>query len=583
MTQRALFLLPLLAVIAIATACNGGNGSGSPTSTSPGGNGGNTPGSGDGNGGNGAVTLNFTLEPMLTGFRRPVFVTGSGIEGDARLFVVEKGGLIRIVEDGEIIDDPFLDVSDIITAQGNEQGLLGLAFHPDYENNGRFFIAYTADSAGAGDNTVAEYAVSASDPNQADPGSATVLLAIEDFAANHNGGMLAFGPDGYLYFGTGDGGQGGDPRDNGQNTEALLGKMLRLDVDNREGGPYGIPESNPFVDGGGAPEVWAYGLRNPWRFSFDRQTGDLYIADVGQNRHEEVNFQPADSAGGENYGWNIVEGPECFIDDNCDKSGFVEPVATYDHSNGCSITGGYVYRGATYPEIAGGYFYADYCSGQVWMMTRDASGEFSTSVVIQGIRSITSFGQDNAGELYAVDDGGNLRSLSVQRIVTTSAPKTEKDPVKLTLESPDFGNGRSLPAVYTCDGEGTSPQITWDQTPAGTRSFVILFDDTSVDEEIQSQWMLFNIPPVGFQIGANVPEGPQIGAGPIQQGKTASGKMGYSAPCPEDGKKHDYRYSIYALNTTLPLAGGATRAEVVQAMEGHILGQGELETSYTRQ
>ncbi len=582
MTLRAAIVLPILAVLALATACTGGNSDSTPTSTVPGSSGTNG-GVNGGSPGSQSVTLDFSFEPILSGFKRPTFVTGNGVAGDERLFVVEKGGLVRIVKDGAIVPMPFLDVTSLVATSGNEQGLLGMAFHPEFETNGRFFIAYTGITAGAGDNTVSEYRVSAGNADLADPSTGKILLAIPDFAGNHNGGMLAFGPDGYLYFGTGDGGQSGDPRKNGQNTEALLGKMLRLDVDEvPAGAKYGIPASNPFANGGGAAEVWAYGLRNPWRFSFDRETGDLFIADVGQNKFEEVNFQPADSKGGENYGWNIVEGAECYADSGCDKTSSVAPVATYDHGKGCSVTGGYAYRGAEYPEIAGMYLYADYCSGTVWSLIRGENGTFSISVLLEGVDSVTSFGEDNAGEMYAVDDDGNLRKLVVERTVTTSAPSSGPKRVKLTVESPEFGGGRALPSTYTCDGAGGSPQLSWDQTPPGTRSWVVMLEDTGADEERRGHWVLFNVPPVATFLAANIPEGEQLGAGPIQQGKNADGKVSYLAPCPGDGKEHTYRFVTYALNTTLPLKGGATRDEILKAMEGHIIGEGELVAKYKR-
>lgn len=582
MTLRAAIVLPLLAALAFATACSGGNGDSTPTSAVPGGPGA-TGGSNNGTPGTTqSVTLDFSFEPILSGFKRPVFVTSNGIAGDERLFVVEKGGLIRIVADGAIQPMPFLNVTSLVATSGNEQGLLGMAFHPDFERNGRFFIAYTGITAGAGDNTVAEYRVSAANPDLADPATGKIILAIPDFAANHNGGMIAFGPDGYLYFGTGDGGQAGDPRQNGQDKEALLGKMLRLDVDNvPPGSTYGIPASNPFANGGGAPEAWAYGLRNPWRFSFDRETGDLYIADVGQAKFEEVNFQSATSKGGENYGWNIVEGSECYTGSGCDKTTSVAPVVAYDHSKGCSITGGYVYRGAAYPEIAGLYLYTDYCSGTVWSLTR-GDNTFSSSILLEGVDSVTSFGEDNAGEMYAVDDNGNLRKLVVERTVTTSAPASGQKRVKLTVESPEFGGGRALPSTYTCDGAGGSPQLSWDQTPPGTRSWVVMLEDTSAASEKQGHWVLFNIPPVATFLAANIPEGEQLGAGPIQQGKNVDGKVTYLAPCPGDGKEHTYRFVTYALNTTLALKGGATRDEILKAMDGHIIGEGELVAKYKR-
>jgi glucose/arabinose dehydrogenase len=357
----------------------------------------------------------FTLEvePVLSGLRSPVFVTAA--PGDSsRLFVVERGGTIRIAEGGRLLPQPFLDIASAITA-GGEQGLLGMAFHPRYAENGRFFVMYTARN---GDNTVARYQVS-SDPNRADPNSATELLAIQDFASNHNAGMLAFGPDGYLYVGTGDGGAAGDPRGNGQNLNALLGKMLRLDVDGGE--PYAVPRDNPFIGRNDTrPEIWAYGLRNPWRYSFDRETGDLWIADVGQSNpgYEEVNFQPARSRGGENYGWDRMEARHCWEPrTGCDQSGITLPVHEYEDrvSGECSITGGYVYRGAEEPALTGAYLFSDYCSGRIWSLHQDTGGEWVRTELLDTDLRVSSFGEDGAGEVYVTDlDGGRVFRLRAQ-------------------------------------------------------------------------------------------------------------------------------------------------------------------------
>lgn len=336
----------------------------------------------------------LAAEPLARGFQQPLFVTHAP-DGRGRLFVVQQGGLIRIVNGTETVAEPFLDVRSIVRA-GGEQGLLGLAFHPRYGENGRFFINYTQRN---GANTVAEYRASA-DPNRADGNSGRILLAIEDFAANHNGGMLVFGPDGYLYIGTGDGGGGGDPQRTAQDLGALLGKMLRIDVD--QGEPYAVPADNPFVGRAGArPEIWAYGLRNPWRYSFDRATGDLWIADVGQNALEEINLQPAGSRGGENYGWSITEGTACFRPrDGCDTTGLTMPVVEYGRDAGCSVTGGYVYRGNAHPTLDAGYVYADYCSGRIWTLTRTADGAWQPAALLRLDARISSFGEDEAGELY---------------------------------------------------------------------------------------------------------------------------------------------------------------------------------------
>jgi glucose/arabinose dehydrogenase len=355
-------------------------------------------------------TLTFALEPVVEGFTRPVHVTAAN-DGTGRLFVTEQYGAIWIVQNGQRLEEPFLDIRALVNANGNEQGLLSIAFHPQYAENGRFFVGYTARN---GDNIVAAYRVSA-DPNRADHESAQVLLAVPDPAPNHNGGLVKFGPDGYLYVGMGDGGAAGDPWNNGQNLDSLLGKMLRLDVDNGE--PYAIPADNPFVNEANIqPEIWALGLRNPWRFSFDRTTGDLYIADVGQNEYEEVHFQPANSTGGENYGWKIVEGAECFRAETCDTNSLVPPVAVYAHADpvgGCSITGGYVYRGSAFPQLNGTYLYSDYCTGNFWAL-RNVDGQWVSAAVAQFRINPSSFGEDEAGELYLTDrDGGGLYRLVV--------------------------------------------------------------------------------------------------------------------------------------------------------------------------
>ncbi|MBN2471675.1 MAG: PQQ-dependent sugar dehydrogenase [Anaerolineae bacterium] len=349
-----------------------------------------------------------TFTEFVGGFNGPIFATHAG-DGSGRLFVLEQTGRIWIVEaDGTRLDTPFLDLSGKISRfEGySEQGLLGLAFHPEYAENGRLFVNYTDDD---GETVVAEFAVANNDPNIANPISERELLRQPQPYANHNGGMMAFGPDGYLYISLGDGGSGGDPEGNGQNPWTWLGSILRIDVDGER--PYSAPEDNPFVaEGSGAPEIWAWGLRNVWRFSFDRATGDLYLADVGQNQWEEVNFQAADSPGGENYGWNRYEASHPYSGGEA-PADMVLPVAEYNHSEGgCSITGGYAYRGETIPEMQGVYLYGDWCTGLVFSLYRDDAGEWQAMQFthLPG-RMISSFGEDEAGELYIVDyNGGGL-------------------------------------------------------------------------------------------------------------------------------------------------------------------------------
>ncbi|MEO8383355.1 MAG: PQQ-dependent sugar dehydrogenase [Acidobacteriota bacterium] len=342
----------------------------------------------------------LTFEPVATGLTDPVAITHAG---DSRLFITLQAGRILIRDGSQLLSTPFLDIRPIV-GSGGERGLLGLAFHPHYAENGFFFVNYTDLS---GNTVVARYHVSV-DPNRADPASRKQLLSIEQPFANHNGGELRFGPDGYLYIGMGDGGSGGDPGNRAQNPGILLGKMLRIDVD--AGDPYAIPPSNPFVGVAGTrPEIWALGLRNPWRFTFDRETGALWIADVGQGTWEEVNYQPRTSIGGENYGWRLMEGTHCFNpSSNCNPGNLVLPVLEYDHSGGaCSVTGGFVYRGARYPLIEGSYLYGDYCTGTIWGAVRsDTSGLVTVRELASTNFQISAFGEDLNGELYVADYNG---------------------------------------------------------------------------------------------------------------------------------------------------------------------------------
>ncbi len=332
-------------------------------------------------------------------------------DGTGDLYAVEQiGKIVRLHADGSVDATPFLDINDQVV-YGGEQGLLGLAFHPGYPADGRFYVMYTA--AGAGANTIAQFTAT---NGVADPSSEKILLSIPDFAPNHNGGMLAFGPDGYLYAGTGDGGDAGDPHGNGQNPQALLGKILRIDVDH--GDPYAIPATNPVNRGmDWAPEVWDMGMRNPWRYSFDRQTSDLWIGDVGQGLWEEVDAEPA-GLGGRNYGCNTMEGLTCYNADTCDQTGLTLPVATYGHGQGrCAIIGGYVYRGSATPAADGTYVFADDCTGQFFSLdaaTALATGSATITTLLKTELAPSSFGQDQNGELYVTDLNGTIDRIVFQ-------------------------------------------------------------------------------------------------------------------------------------------------------------------------
>jgi glucose/arabinose dehydrogenase len=357
--------------------------------------------------------LTVDLETVVDGLDAPLAVTSAG-DGSGRIFVTEQGGEIRIVRDGKLVAKPFLDIAERITS-GGERGLLGLAFHPAYPADPRLFVNYTDSN---GDTQVSSFRVDPATPDAADPSSEVKLLHIAQPYANHNGGAMAFGPDGFLYISTGDGGSGGDPHGNGQSLTTLLGKILRIDIDGAGGGEaYGIPPGNPFADGaGGSPEIFLYGLRNPWRMSFDRATGDLWIGDVGQGAWEEVDVARAGTAG-ENYGWNTMEGNHCYHPSSgCDETGLTVPVAEYGHDDGCTVIGGDVYRGTAEPALLGGYFFGDYCSGTIWAIDPSGDELRTPTVVVETSASLSSFGQDEAGELYATDlSGGTLLRVTGHR------------------------------------------------------------------------------------------------------------------------------------------------------------------------
>jgi glucose/arabinose dehydrogenase len=341
----------------------------------------------------------FEWAEYVGGLSSPIDIQNAG---DDRLFVIEQAGLIRIISGGELLPEPFLDIRDRVNADGSERGLLGLAFHPDYQNNGLFYVNYT----GAGGTThIARFSAS-DDPNRADPSSETELLQVTQPYPNHNGGGLAFGPDGYLYIGLGDGGSAGDPQGNAQNVDTLLGKLLRLDVDSAQ--PYAIPPDNPFANGGGRPELWAYGLRNPWRFAFDFPTGQLFIGDVGQGNWEEIDWQYPGAPAPANYGWNLREGMHDY------RGGIapdlVEPIAEYSHADGCAVTGGVVVRDPGLPEWQGVYLYGDYCSGKIWGLLQGGGG-WHSSQLFDTPFNITTFGVDHAGSVYLADYAGALYRL----------------------------------------------------------------------------------------------------------------------------------------------------------------------------
>lgn len=334
-----------------------------------------------------------------TGLVRPVDLQPVG----DRLFLVEQPGVIRLAVGSRIQDVPYLDIRDRVNSSANEQGLLGLAFHPDFAANGFFYVNYTGSG---GDTFVSRFQANPLD-STADPASETILLNFDQPFANHNGGGMVFGPDGYLYISTGDGGSAGDPFGNGQSLDTLLGKILRLDVNAAP--PYAIPPDNPFAQRGGRLEIWDYGLRNPWRFAFDPANHDLYIADVGQGSWEEINYEPAGSAGGANYGWNLREGAHAYQGGSA--PGLVDPVAEYSHDYGCSVTGGVVVRDPSLPEWQGVYLYADYCSGIVWGLLRTPSGEWRNDILFRTDFNVSAFGVDVAGRVYLLDLQGRTARL----------------------------------------------------------------------------------------------------------------------------------------------------------------------------
>jgi glucose/arabinose dehydrogenase len=353
---------------------------------------------------------NFSLTTLISGLNGPVDLQLPN-DNTGRFFVVEQSGTIRIIANGSLLSGHFLDIATKVTT-GSEMGLLGLAFHPSYSQNRRLFVNYNRTVGGQLQTVIAEYQASASDANQADATSERILLTVNQPFPNHKGGQLAFGPDGLLYIGLGDGGSGGDPFGNGQSLQTLLGKMLRIDVDHTDAGlQYAIPADNPFAAGGGLREIWAYGLRNPWRFSFESGTGRLFCADVGQDSFEEVDLLQK----GGNFGWNTMEGLHCFNPSGgCNMTGLVLPVVEYSHSEGEAVIGGYVYEGSRIPSLVGTYVFGDYISGTIWGLKETTPGSWTRSQLLSTQRNISSFGQDEAGEVYVVDYAGSILKLVSQ-------------------------------------------------------------------------------------------------------------------------------------------------------------------------
>ncbi len=406
-------------------------------------------------------------EIVASGFTRPVQVTNAG-DGSHRLFVVEQAGFIRVIQGGEILPDPFLDISGLVSCCG-ERGLLGLAFHPNYGENGYFYVNYTRSSDRA--TVIVRYSVS-SDPNRADPLSASGLLTIAQPFSNHNGGQILFGPDGYLYIGMGDGGSGGDPQDNGQNKNTLLGALLRIDVDG--GVPYAIPADNPYVGVDGADEIWAIGLRNPWRFSFDWETGDLYIGDVGQGDWEEISYQAADTPGGLNFGWRCREATHTYTslppcNDPAYLATLTNPIAEYSHAEGRSVTGGFVYRGSRYPSLWGRYFFADYVDGKIWSMYKsgtDPEAWSTPELELNTGLNISAFGEDEDDELYVVSyaDG------TIRRLADANGPGPDLRNSEKSASSPNADPGEVLTYTISLRNSGapsTDVVFLTDTVPVG--------------------------------------------------------------------------------------------------------------------
>jgi len=394
--------------------------------------------------------LTLGLDSIVTGLSLPVFVTHAG-DGSNRLFILEQAGRIRIFQNGSLLGTPFLDIQNRVTS-GGERGLLGIAFHPDYQNNRRFFLNYTNNRPTL-KTIIAEYQTSASNPNVAQT-TERVLLEINQPFDNHNGGQLLFGPDGYLYIGMGDGGSGGDPQNNAQNLDSLLGKILRIDVDGTQ--PYANPPTNPFVNRAGADGAWAFGLRNPWRFSFDRVTGRLFVGDVGQTTREEVDI--IEKAG--NYGWRRYEASLCYnptsgCENPTPEFPFQFPIAEYGRSEGVSVTGGHVYRGRMFPELTGTYLFSDYGSGRIWGLTETSRGTWTRTELLRSGLNVSSFGEDEVGEIYVVHHSGSIHRIRVMNPQPAST--------RSTLVSSSTRSDRFTSSLILINGGSASEQVTLTQ------------------------------------------------------------------------------------------------------------------------
>jgi glucose/arabinose dehydrogenase len=418
-----------------------------------------------------AAQPKIQLANYVSGYIRPVDITHCG---DSRLFIVEQDGVIRIIDSlGNKLSTPFLDINAKVNSSGNEQGLLGLAFHPEYAQNGWFYVYYIKNG-GVGDTRVARYTRSATDPNVADPNSELTIIEATQPYSNHNGGCIKFGPDGYLYISIGDGGSGGDPQNNGQKKNTLLGKISRIDINSSSvAGNYTVPADNPFVnDPAYRPEIWSLGWRNVWRFSFDRLTGDMWLGDVGQNAREEIDFEPANT-GGRNYGWRCLEGNQTYNNSGClPSSNFTPPAYTYvNPSIGCSVTGGFIYRGAKYPDLYGVYLFADYCSGRVWGTRRNTDGTFTTNELANlGDYEFSAFGEDRDGELYVA----LLSSGKIQK-VTELCSTFQIETTAIDSVNCDGPNG--LVQVATTGGTGNI-NYAWSNGETGTNLIAYLYPGT---------------------------------------------------------------------------------------------------------